>query len=132
LIDAGADVILGNHVHAIHGVEVHKGKAILYSPGNFVAQQPREGASEIALAIYAEMSPDGYAAVLDIDGDRSYELRLVPTSTNADGLPEVGHDGVWQRIADRLRRLSEHLGTDLELRDGEIIVPTGATEAVRT
>ena len=40
LIDAGADIVFGNHVHAVHGIEVYRGKAILYSPGNFIAQQP--------------------------------------------------------------------------------------------
>ena len=33
MIDAGADIILGNHVHAVQGVERYKGKAIIYSPG---------------------------------------------------------------------------------------------------
>jgi poly-gamma-glutamate capsule biosynthesis protein CapA/YwtB (metallophosphatase superfamily) len=34
-IDAGADVILGHHPHMLKGVEVYKGKVILYSIGNF-------------------------------------------------------------------------------------------------
>ena len=29
LIDAGADVVFGNHVHAIHGIESYAGRAIL-------------------------------------------------------------------------------------------------------
>lgn len=45
LIDAGADVVFGNHVHAIHGIESYAGRAILYSPGNFVAQQAPGGAA---------------------------------------------------------------------------------------
>ncbi|WP_214110845.1 CapA family protein [Acrocarpospora catenulata] len=35
-IDAGADVIVGHHPHLIKGVEVYRGKAILYSIGNFL------------------------------------------------------------------------------------------------
>jgi poly-gamma-glutamate synthesis protein (capsule biosynthesis protein) len=34
-IDAGADLILGHHPHILKGVEVYKGKVILYSIGNF-------------------------------------------------------------------------------------------------
>jgi poly-gamma-glutamate synthesis protein (capsule biosynthesis protein) len=34
-IDAGADVIIGHHPHILKGVEVYKGKTILYSIGNF-------------------------------------------------------------------------------------------------
>lgn len=126
LIDAGADVIFGNHVHAIHGIEVYNGKAILYSPGNFIAQQPREGASDIALAIYSEMSPDGYAAWLDVAPTRTYSVRIVPTSTNSDGLPEVARGDVLRRIAERLQRLSSKLGTDIQVHGDEIYVPMPA------
>jgi len=122
-IDAGADVVLGNHVHAIHGVEVYQGKAILYSPGNFIAQQPREGASDIAIAIYDEMSPDGYMAWLDIASDGGYQLRLIPTQTNAQGLPEVVRDTSFTRIADRIQRLSSKLGTTVEVEGNELVVP---------
>lgn len=34
-IDAGADIIIGHHPHILKGVEIYKGKAILYSIGNF-------------------------------------------------------------------------------------------------
>ncbi len=126
-IDAGADVVLGNHVHAIHGVEIYQGKAILYSPGNFIAQQPREGASDIALAIYDEMSPDGYMARLDINPDGGYQLSLIPTATNAEGLPEIVRGSSFTRIADRIQRLSRKLGTTVEVRGDEIVVPISAS-----
>ncbi|MBR4026522.1 MAG: CapA family protein [Lachnospiraceae bacterium] len=35
LIDAGADLIIGNHPHVLQGVEEYKGKIICYSLGNF-------------------------------------------------------------------------------------------------
>lgn len=39
-IDCGADLILGHHPHLLKGVEVYKGKVILYSLGNFAIEQP--------------------------------------------------------------------------------------------
>lgn len=36
IIDAGADLIVGGHAHAPHGVEVYRGKVIAYCLGNFV------------------------------------------------------------------------------------------------
>lgn len=36
MIDEGADVILGHHPHVIRGIEVYKGKPIIYSLGNFI------------------------------------------------------------------------------------------------
>lgn len=35
LIDAGADLIIGNHSHCLQGVEYYNGKIICYSLGNF-------------------------------------------------------------------------------------------------
>ncbi|HEY0448232.1 CapA family protein [Actinophytocola sp.] len=128
IVDAGADVVLGNHVHAIHGVEVYRGKAILYSPGNFIAQQPREGLSEGAIAILDEMSRDGYLAWLDVAPGGGYTLRLVPVTGNADGLPEVVDGPDWERIAERIERLSARLGTPVS-RDGGYVTVHG-TEGV--
>jgi len=36
MIDAGADMVVGGHAHVTQGAEVHKGKPIVYSLGNFV------------------------------------------------------------------------------------------------
>lgn len=35
LIDAGADLVIGNHSHVYGGLEMYKGKYIIYSLGNF-------------------------------------------------------------------------------------------------
>jgi poly-gamma-glutamate capsule biosynthesis protein CapA/YwtB (metallophosphatase superfamily) len=39
-IDCGADLILGHHPHILKGIEFFKGKAIIYSLGNFAIEQP--------------------------------------------------------------------------------------------
>ncbi|HPI13786.1 MAG TPA: CapA family protein [Spirochaetota bacterium] len=36
LIDAGADAVIGHHSHVYQGVEVYRGKPIVYSIGNFL------------------------------------------------------------------------------------------------
>jgi poly-gamma-glutamate synthesis protein (capsule biosynthesis protein) len=38
LIDAGADVIVGDGPHLLQGIEIHNGKPIFYSLGNFFYQ----------------------------------------------------------------------------------------------
>jgi poly-gamma-glutamate capsule biosynthesis protein CapA/YwtB (metallophosphatase superfamily) len=35
VIDAGADLIVGHHAHLLKGIEIYKGKAIIYCVGNF-------------------------------------------------------------------------------------------------
>ncbi len=39
LIDDGVDVILGHHPHQFQGIEMYKGKPIIYSMGNFLFDQ---------------------------------------------------------------------------------------------
>ena len=41
-IDAGADMIIGNHAHVLKGIEFYRGKPILYCLGNFVTAFPWE------------------------------------------------------------------------------------------
>ena len=47
-IDAGADIVIGNHPHWYQPVEIYKGKLITYAHGNFVfdqmwSEETREG-----------------------------------------------------------------------------------------
>lgn len=47
-IDAGADLIIGNHPHWVQGIEQYKGKFVTYAHGNYVfdqmwSQETREG-----------------------------------------------------------------------------------------
>lgn len=125
LIDAGADIVLGNHVHAVHGVEAYRGKAILYSPGNFVAQQPREGLSARAIAVLDEMSHDGYLARIDVEAGGGYGVRIIPTVTDIDGLPIRARGEDFARIAERLERLSARLGTTVKASGDEVVVSLG-------
>jgi len=39
MIDAGADIVIGNHPHWVQSVEIYKGKPIWYSLGNFTFDQ---------------------------------------------------------------------------------------------
>ncbi|OGC54756.1 hypothetical protein A2797_02435 [candidate division WWE3 bacterium RIFCSPHIGHO2_01_FULL_48_15] len=38
-IDAGADLVIGNHSHWVQGIEFYKGKLITYAHGNFIFDQ---------------------------------------------------------------------------------------------
>ncbi|MBI2986468.1 MAG: CapA family protein [Deltaproteobacteria bacterium] len=46
-IDAGADIIIGHHPHILKGVEIYRGKVILYSVGNFAMDQSSGRASDM-------------------------------------------------------------------------------------
>jgi len=109
MIDAGADVVVGHHVHTLHAIESYRGKAIMYSSGGFIAQQPREGQSAFILSLYDMMSPDTYAAILDIKKG-SYSVRLAPMRTVENGLPVPAEGSEFDRIAGVLHDLSAPLG----------------------
>ena len=38
MVDAGADMFVGHGPHVLRGVEIYKGKPILYSLGDFIFQ----------------------------------------------------------------------------------------------
>lgn len=46
-IDAGADLIIGHHPHIIQQIEIYKGKAIIYSVGNFIFPQTYYGGKKL-------------------------------------------------------------------------------------
>ncbi len=123
LVDAGADAVLGHHVHAPQGVEVYGGSPIVYSPGNFVAQQPRDGAPPEILAIYDAFSPRAFVSLLDLHDDGRAELSLVPIVTNADGLPSLA--GGEDRV-----RIGEELKVESRRRFGTRVEPAGDRLAV--
>jgi poly-gamma-glutamate capsule biosynthesis protein CapA/YwtB (metallophosphatase superfamily) len=125
MIDAGADIILGNHVHAVQGVEWYRGKAILYSPGTFVGRQlpPESEGGEITdlvRSLLADMSPDGFLTVIELDDSGGYDLRMIPTSLDGNGLPVIAVGDVLDRIAQRVIEWSAKFGARVELVDGEL------------
>ncbi|HTE40252.1 MAG TPA: CapA family protein [Steroidobacteraceae bacterium] len=46
-IDAGASIIIGHHPHVLKAIEVYRGRAILYSLGNFALDAPTAFASDL-------------------------------------------------------------------------------------
>ncbi len=54
-IDAGADIVWGNHPHVLQGAEVYKGKPILYSMGNLVSS--KGGATGLVKLVYSGLRP---------------------------------------------------------------------------
>jgi Bacterial capsule synthesis protein PGA_cap len=53
-VDAGADVIVGDHAHWPKGVEVYRGKPIFYGTGNFLFDQ--SWSEETSTGIFAEIT----------------------------------------------------------------------------
>jgi poly-gamma-glutamate synthesis protein (capsule biosynthesis protein) len=113
LIDAGADIVVGAHPHRPLGIERYAGKAILYSPGTLVDLMDRSVVPEDLRPLLSMVSPDSFIATLDIAPERGYTLRLTPVTVDDGGVPLLAEGEVYDRIAERVTRLSAELGTDL-------------------
>ncbi|MFL5757117.1 MAG: CapA family protein [Chloroflexota bacterium] len=77
-IDAGADMVIGNHAHWAGGMEVYKGKPIWYALGNFVFDQT-----------WSEPTMEGMTLELTFDGARLIQVRLHPHVILDRGQPNL-------------------------------------------
>jgi hypothetical protein len=68
MIDAGADMVIGNHAHWVGAMEVYKGRPIWYALGNFVFDQT-----------WSEPTSEGLVLELTFSGRRLVQVRLHPT-----------------------------------------------------
>jgi hypothetical protein len=66
-IDAGADMVIGNHAHWAGAVEVYKGKPIWYALGNFIFDQT-----------WSEPTMEGITLELTFDGTRLVQVHMRP------------------------------------------------------
>jgi poly-gamma-glutamate synthesis protein (capsule biosynthesis protein) len=106
MIDAGADMFVGHGPHVVRGVEIYKGKPILYSVGDFIFQNetllrfPPEAYDAIGLGRDAEIGDfnatrsdndrrgfnadreiwESFVATLQWNGKQLNDLRLHPIS----------------------------------------------------
>lgn len=100
LIEAGADVVYGHSPHIFRGIEVFRNRPILYSAGDFVddyAVDPQE------------RNDQSFIFLLDTDRGTPLGLRLYPTLITDFQARLAG--GSSRQIAERMQRLSRHLGT---------------------
>ncbi len=66
-LDAGADMIIGNHAHWAGAVEIHDGKPIWYALGNFVFDQ-----------VWSEPTMEGMTLELTFAGAELRQIRMRP------------------------------------------------------
>lgn len=99
LIEAGADVIIGHHAHALHPIEWYRGKPIFYSLGNFLF----EGSGS-----YPHMAPESMIVRMGLDNPT--QIELVPLMLNAAGIPVRARDDTAAGVFTLLTQLSESYG----------------------
>jgi poly-gamma-glutamate synthesis protein (capsule biosynthesis protein) len=112
LVDRGVDVVHGHSAHVFQGVEVYRGRPVLYDAGDFVDDYAVDDRLRNDRGFLFELSvtPAG----------EPVELGLRPTAIDDCAVHAADDDAAgWSR--ERMRRLSEPFGTSFE-RDGETLV----------
>lgn len=118
-VEAGADVIFGHSPHVVRGIEVHGGRPILYSCGDYVDDY---AVDEV------ERNDESFIFCLDYEAGALERLLLVPTMIKnfqarlAQG-PDAG------RIVRRMQKLCAGLGTEARPVAGGLHLPGPAALA---
>lgn len=118
LIDTAAvDVVYGHSSHHVKGIEVYRGKPILYGCGDFLNDYEGIGGNEGFRPDLALM----YFPTLDATTGKLLEFILVPTQTRHFRVNRAPSNGVgW--LLETLNREGESLGTRIERRPDDTLV----------
>lgn len=107
-VDCGADIVVGHHPHCLQGVEIYKGKPILYSLGNLVfpAVSPLCRRTGIVWVRYL--------------GDGSYKVTLQPLYIQA-GRPAATNKVEMEATASHVCHCCQVIGTPVSMtvQDGQ-------------
>jgi poly-gamma-glutamate capsule biosynthesis protein CapA/YwtB (metallophosphatase superfamily) len=100
LVDAGADVVFGHSAHIFRGVEIYRGRPLVYSAGDFV--------DDYAVDL-EERNDESFIFVVETAADVPARVLLFPTIIAGFQARLAGKSS--RRIAERMQRLSAELGT---------------------
>lgn len=113
IMDAGADILIGHHSHSIMGVEVYKGKYILYSLGNFLFDQHQ---------------PPGNTGMLfecTFTSKGIKDAALIPTVTKKCR-PNIPNEIEYQDIIKRIESVSSEFDVAFLERNGKLYLKSKA------
>lgn len=152
-IAAGADIVFGHGPHVLRGIEIHEGKPIFYSLGNFVVQydrmerhpadtyelcglSPNATLEELRTCMHErgekrsdERRWESLLAMPIFSNGRLERIDLLPAVIEKDvtsrwrGLPMLAKGKDAARILGRLAKLSEELGTEITIQGAVGTVP---------
>ncbi len=91
LVDAGADVVVGNHSHVVQSMEVLNGVPVFYSLGNFVFDQT-----------WSLETQQGAILTLTFSGTQLVRYTYTPTHTDGDGTVHLAPPAEAEQILARI------------------------------
>jgi len=97
LVDAGADVVVGNHTHVIQAIQEIEGVPVFYGLGNFVFDQGLRDHRQ------------GGILILTFEGPRYLGYEFIPTHVDPDGRVHIASPQEAAEILLRLEQVSAEL-----------------------
>ena len=123
LIDAGADLVIGNHPHTLQSAEEYKGKIIMYSLGNFSFGANRNPADKDT-AVYQQ-------TFTFVDGilQDNITAKVIPTRLSGhdgynDYQPKIAEGDQAKNILKRLNEYSATYGSVFFDEQGNLLIKT--------
>ncbi len=95
-IDAGADVVIGQHPHWIQDIEIYQNKPIFYSLGNFVFDQ-----------MWSQETREGLVVRLAISDKRLEKAELIPVIIENYCCPRLASDEEKTKILKEINQTDE-------------------------
>jgi poly-gamma-glutamate synthesis protein (capsule biosynthesis protein) len=121
VIDAGADLILGHHPHVPRGVEVYKGKVIVYSFGNLIFGHNHT------------YWMDNYVARMTLTPSEIARVEILPVAGRGNHLsqPYVLQGEQAQTLLQDIQARTAQLDTQMDI-EGDIGIITPQTATIRS
>ena len=97
-IEAGADLVLGNHPHVIQGMREIEGIPVFYSLGSFVFDQD-----------WSLETQQGIVVVVTFEGTELRDYQVIPVHIEGTGHVQIAESPEAEEILERFQSLSEKI-----------------------
>lgn len=101
-VEAGADLVVGNHTHVAQAYDTISGVPVFYGLGNFVFDQ-----------IWARDHQQSIILIVRFEGTQLLDYQLVPAITDYDGTVHFASDQESAEILQRLEKVNQTLPVSL-------------------
>jgi poly-gamma-glutamate synthesis protein (capsule biosynthesis protein) len=115
VIDRGVDVYYGHSAHVFQGVEIYRGKPILYDTGDFIDDY----------AVDPRLRNDwSFLFQVSVEGGAFRRLDLTPVKLSYARV-DLATSGEREEILERMESFSAEMGTAFARRDGSLVLEHG-------
>lgn len=94
-IDAGADLVVGNHPHWIQSIEFYKGKLISYAHGNFIFDQ-----------MWSQETREGVIGAYIFDEKQLVDVFFIPVIIENYSQPRLANQMEKEKILEKMKKAS--------------------------